>query len=376
MANDNFEVQLYKAYMEGSVSDSALDALGKLQDDVSCAGYLASITSHMQLCMKMPSDPTCIFHGAAPQYLEKVKQEQPLISVIVPTHNRVDMLCRCIDSILMQEYQNVEILIIDDQSTDETQTVTLQKYSALPNVIYFCNDTNLGPGRSRQKGFRAAKGKFIVFADDDDFYIEPTFFIKAAALFLEYSNVAVVGCNSVICDLEQKALLFHPLSFCGVMKKEQYFLGFGSKYIKPNSTFPTMLRKSVLDSAGFADMQMMNDTSIYLRASCFGDVCMLKDWVGVYWVHKTNISKSLPHQFIIENLDEKRNILHIARQQLDCPLDEWYYAQLMITIRYYLDSDRISFYKMLSLVAWILKKGAGVKRRLLKNILKYRYKVL
>lgn len=373
---DRFEVQVCKAYGEGALSDHALGKLEELQCSFSVID-VSSIAVHMQMGKKIKSaDSKAVFHGAAHQYLEAARQEYPLISVIVPTHNRANMLCRCIDSILAQKYQNVEILIVDDCSTDETPTIVKNQYSALPNVIYSRNETNLGPGGSRQKGYQSAKGKFIVFMDDDDFYIEPSFFIKASALFLEYPSVSIVGSNSVIYDVGKKKLLFEPLSFCGVMKKEQYLLGFSSKYKKPNSTFPTMFRKAALDLAGFSEMWMMNDTSIYLRASCYGDACMIKDWVGVYLVHETNISKSLPHRFILENLEEKWNIYQIAQEQIRCPLDEWYYSQLMTTITYYLRSDRISFYKLLSLMAWILKKGAGAKKRLLMDTLKYRYKVL
>lgn len=240
---DRFETQLYNAYSDNSLSEYALNEIIRIHRNLF---PLASqqLPLHSQLySVKKAENSNLVFHGAKSKYIEMAHQSNSKISVIIPTHNRSEMLCRCIDSVLMQSYKNIEVLVIDDCSTDNTKEIVQERYSNNKCVIYQRNEKNLGPGGNRQKAFRNATGEYIVFADDDDFYIEPNFFINAVALFLEYTDLSMVCANSIICDLEKKKFEFNPLTFCGKMKKEQYFLGFSSKYRKPNSTFPTMLRK-------------------------------------------------------------------------------------------------------------------------------------
>lgn len=361
--------------MDGDISDIALQRLIGLKSNFSSSknNIILDFDTTQRVLKKRFSNRNMVFNGAKSDYIQIAEQKHPKISVIVPTYNRVGMLRRCIDSILSQNYSDIEIVIVDDGSTDGTFDIVKKEYSEKTNIVYHYNEKNLGPGGSRQKGYQIATGQYIVFADDDDFYIEPQFFLNAIALFLENHSLAMVCANSVIYDLTKEELIFQPLNFCGMMDKEQFFLGFGQKYKKPNSTFPTMLKKSTLDLAGFGEMWMMNDTSIYLRAACFGSVCMLKDWVGVYTVHNSNISKSLPHKFILDNLDEKRNIYQIACKQINSSLTKWYHTQLMITIRYYLHSDRIGLKKFLSLLVWIIRHGEKAKVALLHDTIKCQY---
>jgi len=352
--------KLENLYSNGSLSDTALKEILRLHNTLQQEKIQLS---ELNLQNRVEnSDPA--FSGPKEEFLARASKMEDKITVIIPTHNREKMVCKCIDSVLMQSYTNLEIIVVDDCSTDHTGSIISEKYKDEDRVVYVRNEKNLGPGGNRQKAYKLSSGAFVVFVDDDDFYFEPDFYMKAVALFLEYPNLAMVCANSVIYDIESKRLLFEPVSFCGVMEKESFFLGFISKYRKPNSTFPTVFRKSALDAADFSNMWMMNDTSIYLRAACVGDVCMIKDWIGAYLVHSTNISKSLPHQFIIDNLEEKKKIYSIAVKNLKAPLKNWLYTQLMVTISYYLQSRRISVSDFASLLQWISKNGDHIKIRL------------
>ena len=242
--------------------------------------------------------------------------------------------------------------------------------------MYIENETNLGPGGNRQKAYLVSTGEYVVFADDDDYYIDPDFYLKAVALFSENGKLAMVCANSIFFDEVTCAFDFQPLTFCGTMRAEEFLFGFGSKYRKPNSTFPTVFSKAVLDKADFANMKMMNDASIYMRAACFGDVCMMKDWVGVYWFHETNISKNLPFVFIIENLDEKNNIYALASKQFGVKNHEWLLTQQMHTIAYYLHSRRLSFVKYFRLKRWIRRYGGDISSELMKETRKRYFKEL
>ncbi len=92
-----------------------------------------------------------------------------LISVIIPVYNSEKYLCRCLDSVIEQSLKNIEIICINDGSTDNSLHL-LQKYSKQDDRVKIYNQENQGAGAARNKGLKLATGKYVVFADPDDFY--------------------------------------------------------------------------------------------------------------------------------------------------------------------------------------------------------------
>jgi glycosyltransferase involved in cell wall biosynthesis len=101
------------------------------------------------------------------------------VSVIIPAYNKSDYTCRAIDSVLRQTYQDIEIIVVDDGSTDDTQ-VRLKTY--LPRIQYIRKD-NGGACSARNVGIRSAKGKYIALLDCDDLYLPNK--IEESVKFLE-----------------------------------------------------------------------------------------------------------------------------------------------------------------------------------------------
>lgn len=92
----------------------------------------------------------------------------PKISVVVPAYNVENYVEQCIDSLLNQTFQDIELIIIDDCSTDKTLEIINNKYGKLDNVSIFKNDVNIGQGQTRNKAMKIARGKYIYFLDSDD----------------------------------------------------------------------------------------------------------------------------------------------------------------------------------------------------------------
>lgn len=95
------------------------------------------------------------------------------ISVIVPVYNSEKYLKKCIDSILNQSLKDIEIILVNDGSTDGSREI-LEKYYEIDNRITIINIENSGPAKARNIGIKIAKGKYLSFIDSDD-YIEGTF---------------------------------------------------------------------------------------------------------------------------------------------------------------------------------------------------------
>ena len=94
--------------------------------------------------------------------MEKAK----LVSIIIPTYNRAKFISIALESCLRQTYSEIEILIVDDNSTDETAGV-VKSYKDC-RVKYFLHGNNLGTAAARNTGLRKVTGEFITFLDDDD----------------------------------------------------------------------------------------------------------------------------------------------------------------------------------------------------------------
>lgn len=90
----------------------------------------------------------------------------PLVSVIIPTHNRVNLLKRAIQSVLDQSYRNLEIIIVDDVSKDNIRKVVDEFNDS--RIRYIRHDSNRGGSAARNTGIRAASGEYVAFLDDDD----------------------------------------------------------------------------------------------------------------------------------------------------------------------------------------------------------------
>ena len=98
-----------------------------------------------------------------------------MISVIIPVYNVEDYLHVCLNSVLKQTYQNFEIICIDDASTDSS-TEILEYFTQKDSRIKILkNDSNKGPGYSRNKGLEVAQGKYISFLDADDWFSPDAF---------------------------------------------------------------------------------------------------------------------------------------------------------------------------------------------------------
>jgi glycosyltransferase involved in cell wall biosynthesis len=94
----------------------------------------------------------------------------PLVSVYIPTHNRSKILIRAIESVLAQSYENIEILVCSDCSTDDTDLIMQEYCRKHSNVHYFYQDTPKGACAARNVCIEHAKGDFITGLDDDDVF--------------------------------------------------------------------------------------------------------------------------------------------------------------------------------------------------------------
>ena len=99
---------------------------------------------------------------------ELIGNKNPFFSIVVPTYNRAGFISKALDSVLIQTFNDFELIIIDDGSTDNTKEV-IEKYNDSRIKYFFQN--NKERSAARNEGIRISKGKYITFLDSDDYYL-------------------------------------------------------------------------------------------------------------------------------------------------------------------------------------------------------------
>lgn len=121
-------------------------------------------------------------------------QDKPKVSVIVPVYNVEKWLTRCLNSILSQDFDSFEVLLVDDGSTDNSAKVCKAFSSSDSRIKYFYKE-NGGLSDARNYGIRKAKGTYIVFIDSDDY-------IKKDYLFSLYNSITKTNSEVAICGFD------------------------------------------------------------------------------------------------------------------------------------------------------------------------------
>lgn len=122
---------------------------------------------------------------------ETVKPKEGLVSVIIPVYNSKESLCDCIDSVIRQTYINIEIVLIDDGSTDGSGAIC-DRYALDDNRIKVAHTINHGPAAARNSGIEKANGKYMFFIDADDLMEQDALF-KLIEKHEQYGADMVIG---------------------------------------------------------------------------------------------------------------------------------------------------------------------------------------
>jgi glycosyltransferase involved in cell wall biosynthesis len=222
-------------------------------------------------------------------------QHSPLVSVLIPTYNYGRFLDEAIQSVLAQTYSNFELIIVDNNSTDNT-TQVVKNYLTDKRVAYYRNDRNLGLVANWNKCVSYAKGEFVKFLMADDKF-KPELLNEFVDIMRRYPDVALVTSNSEIFGARSKPRISN---FIGLQNGKQMIVrcltkGSGNLIGEPTTV---MVRKRDLDRVGAfkSDFTCLVDLNMWLRLLDCGDAYFIAKSLSYFRVHndqysaKTNVN--------------------------------------------------------------------------------------
>ena len=124
-------------------------------------------------------------------------QERPVISMIVPIYNAEKYLRRCLESVVNQTYTNLDIILIDDVSSDQSLEICRQYVQRDSRIQLYCQE-NRGVSAARNTGLEHMRGEYVVFVDSDDFISKH--FIEILLKQIQKYQVALIMCDYVMLD--------------------------------------------------------------------------------------------------------------------------------------------------------------------------------
>jgi len=192
--------------------------------------------------------------------------KKPLISVIIPTYNRAYILPRAIESVLNQTFKNIEIIIVDDGSTDETPYL-VSKYP-----LIYVRKPHKGVSHTRNIGILKAKGELVAFLDSDDAFV-PEKLEKQLKFFEKYPHYKIVQTDEIWYKGNRR---INPKK---IHKKAEGW--FFDKAIKlcVVSISTVLIKKEVFDEIGFFDeaFPVCEDYEFWLRVSLKMPIGLIKE---------------------------------------------------------------------------------------------------
>ena len=285
----------------------------------------------------------------------------PLISVIVTTYNNEKYIKACLDSLLAQTFQDFEIVVIDDGSTDQTSKV-LNQYSA-NSRLKIHHQPNAGVSAARNQGLKLSHGKFVCFVDSDD-YVAKNYLEKLVAPLLQDPTIDISVCGYQ--EIYQDHQASYPL-------KPQLLTGFqATKNLLLNQRdFDVLAWNKLYKKSLFTDYDILypvgqiheDNLTTYKLYSVAKNVQYLEDILYFYQRKNSRITKDFSStEKTLKRLQVKEQMAIEAQKYFKTP-DLKYAAEISLLLAYFAFIDN-------SISSHIDKKYFSIYRQKALNFLK------
>lgn len=175
------------------------------------------------------------------------KDKEPLVSIVIPCFNRPDMLQCCIESVFNQHYANVELIVVDDNSSDDLKSI-LKPFTngGSRRIVYLKNPRNYYPSYVKNQGILLSTGEYLLFIDSDTEFFQPDAIGTGLAFLTAHPEFAVVGGEA------------------GFDEKGNHISVHGVKF-QINPGFTIDIRDHVFKTGAYKDVDVVDTSNMLIR---------------------------------------------------------------------------------------------------------------
>lgn len=300
--------------------------------------------------------------------------KKPLISIIIPVYNVEKFLNSCLDSVINQTYQNLEIMCVNDGSTDNSLKI-LEQYAQKEPRINIINQSNKGLAGARNTALDALNGEYFFFLDSDDF-------IHPQTIEILYSEIKKDDSDIICCDFQRTSNLYKDTSFESL--QEPYISTIIDKplieFTKIKSKLSPSVWTNLYKTKKFGDIRFVEGyvwEDVFYTIQCFDRIEKIKclnvklykymqnpNSISLYKYSKNKIDSHIKNIQLIDNyfnnnnkqieIKEKliaislRRVLNDVKHSKDIELRQYLKPELRI-----LKKNRIISYKYLKVTKWL-----------------------
>ena len=225
-----------------------------------------------------------------------MQNEATFITVMIPCYNQSEFLVRALDSVMAQTYQNFEVVISDDCSSDNTSKVVeeyINKLSLQNKIKYYRNQNNLGYLRNYYTTLnQRAAGNWIINLDGDDFFIDEDFFQRSAKEINETPEAVLLLSNYKEFHSYKDLWINIQSNLPAKMTTDEFLNHYALGRVRWNHN-AILYKREVAKSIGFYwDPEIpMNDWESFLRLSCHGTILYDSKHVAAWVQHTNNLTR-------------------------------------------------------------------------------------
>lgn len=184
-----------------------------------------------------------------------------LLSIIVPVYNVEKYISKCIESIINQNYEHFELILIDDGSTDTSGKIC-DKYSMIDKRIKVTHTSNNGPGAARNIGLKLAKGNYITFLDSDD-YVKNDYYDSLIKEMQIHDVDIIQGAYDICVEIEKKVIK-KKQAYILLNDKKKICFEFFRKYYFDNYLWNKIFKSEIIKNCEFPNLFYSEDQCFLL----------------------------------------------------------------------------------------------------------------
>ena len=278
------------------------------------------------------------------------------ISVILPCYNSAENVEDTLNSILNQTYNNVEIIVINDGSNEDSSTFLRKLINKQSNPIHFIEQENMGRSATFNRGISVATGEYVGVIGHDDIWASSL--VERLVNRIKDEDESIIGVSSSFDCIDESGKIFKNFNtYSRNVEKVNHFKDFFYHEHCFSTPFSIIRKQKILDIGGFDENSYAEDYDLYIRLTENGDKLLtLSDKLGSYRI----LTQSASSNFNLMYMSVLRSINKFPNQdKLDISI-------CILKCKYSGFTNKVSLFELLGCISKL-----GVNKLLLKAVLRF-----